>query len=80
MYQHPGVYIEHAPSNALTIEAASTSVTALVGHVRRGTPVTQSGGTPTFITSPAQYTTLLGPGDGSAGAVRSPAVDQVDFM
>ncbi|SFR50649.1 phage tail sheath family protein [Litoreibacter janthinus] len=70
MYQHPGVYIEHVPSNALAIEAASTSVTAFIGHVRRGTAVSKSGGTPTFITSPAQYTTLFGPGDGSAGGVK----------
>jgi phage tail sheath protein FI len=71
MYQHPGVYIEHVPSNALAIEAASTSVTAFIGHVRRGSPVTKSSGTPTFITSPAQYTTLFGPGDGSAGGIKN---------
>ena len=80
MYRHPGVYIEHVPSNALAIEAAPTSVTAFIGHVRRGTPVTGSGGTPTFITSAAQYTTLFGPGDGSAGGVKSLAADKVDFF
>ena len=80
MYQHPGVYIEHVPSNALAIEAASTSVTAFIGHVRRGAPVTKSGGTPTFITSPSQYTTLFGPGDGSAGGVKNLAADKVDYF
>lgn len=71
MYQHPGVYIEHVPSNALAIEAASTSVTAFVGHVRRGTSVTATAGKPVFITSPAQYATLFGPGDGGAGGVKN---------
>ncbi|PTX56097.1 hypothetical protein C8N43_0748 [Litoreibacter ponti] len=71
MYQHPGVYIEHVPSNALSIEAASTSVTAFIGHVRRGTPVTKTGGKPTFISSPAQYATLFGPGAGAAGGVKN---------
>jgi phage tail sheath protein FI len=80
MYQHPGVYIEHVPSNALAIEAASTSVTAFIGHVRRGTAVTKSTGTPTFITSPAQYNTLFGPGDGSAGGVKNLSGDQADLF
>ena len=70
MYQHPGVYIEHVPSNALAIEAASTSVTAFVGHARRGTAVTKSAGDPIFISSVAQYNSMFGPGDGSAGGVK----------
>ena len=32
IYKHPGVYIEHVPSGLLTIEAASTSVAALIGR------------------------------------------------
>ncbi len=70
MYQHPGVYIEHVPSNALSIEAASTSVTAIIGHVRRGTRVNKDGGEPTFISSVAQYVSQFGPADGSAGGVK----------
>ncbi len=70
MYQHPGVYIEHVPSNALAIEAASTSVTAFIGHARRGTPVTKDAGKPVFISSVGQYNTHFGPGSGAAGGVK----------
>lgn len=70
MYKHPGVYIEHVPSNALAIEAASTSVTAFIGHARRGTAVTASAGKPVFISSVGQYNAQFGPGDGGAGGVK----------
>jgi phage tail sheath protein FI len=33
---HPGVYIEELPSSVRTISAVTTSVTAFVGHTRRG--------------------------------------------
>ena len=51
MYQHPGVYIEHVPSNLLAIEAASTSVTAFVGHLTRGKTV-QDGGDQPHLSGP----------------------------
>lgn len=70
MYQHPGVYIEHVPSNALAIEAASTSVTAIIGNTRRGTPVKKGGGDPVFISSVGQYVSKFGPADGSGGGVK----------
>ncbi|MDA5558496.1 phage tail sheath family protein [Shimia sp. MMG029] len=77
MYKHPGVYIEHVPSNTLSIEAASTSVTAFVGHVKRGVAVTAGAGEPIFISSPAQYAQKFGPLVGGAGGIRN-AGDQVD--
>ncbi|MEU8571578.1 phage tail sheath subtilisin-like domain-containing protein [Streptomyces pathocidini] len=39
---HPGVYVEELPSGTRTVSAVTTSVTAFVGHTRRGplnTPV-----------------------------------------
>ncbi len=50
MYKHPGVYIEHVPSGLLAIEAASTSVAAFVGPVKRG-PI----GEPVFIFNAGQF-------------------------
>jgi uncharacterized protein len=70
MYQHPGVYIEHVISNALSIEAASTSVTAIIGPTKRGARITDTAGTPTFVTSMAQYATLFGPLGSPAGGLR----------
>ncbi|MCB4768042.1 phage tail sheath subtilisin-like domain-containing protein [Ancylobacter sp. Lp-2] len=55
MYKHPGVYIEHVPSGLLAIEAASTSVAAFIGPVKRG-PV----GEPVFITSVSQFALQFG--------------------
>ncbi|WP_096785442.1 phage tail sheath subtilisin-like domain-containing protein [Rhodobacter sp. CZR27] len=71
MYQHPGVYIEHVTSNALAIEAASTSVTAFVGRTRRGARVTASGGDPVFVTSLDQYARAFGPAGGGLGGIRN---------
>ncbi len=70
MYQHPGVYIEHVISNALAIEAASTSVTALIGHTKRGTRVTATTGAPVFVTSVGQYASLFGPLGSSPGGIK----------
>lgn len=70
-YQHPGVYIEHVPSNALSIEAASTSVAAFVGHARRGTRVTSAGGAPVFLSSVGQYAAAFGPLGGGPGGIRN---------
>lgn len=71
LYKHPGVYVEHVPSNALSIEAASTSITAFVGHVKRGTPVTVDAGAPDFISSVSEYTHRFGPLDGRYGGIRN---------
>ena len=63
IYKHPGVYIEHVPSGLLAIEAASTSVAALIGPVKRG-PV----GEPVFITSVTQFAQQFGAlNDGTNG-------------
>jgi uncharacterized protein len=64
MYQHPGVYIEHVISNALSIEAASTC------HTKRGARVTATAGVPVFITSVGQYAALFGPLGSSPGGIR----------
>lgn len=66
MYKHPGVYIQHVPSGVLAIEAASTSIAAFVGPVRRG-PV----GEPVFITSADQFATRFGDLDGQGGGIRN---------
>ncbi len=71
MYKHPGVYIEHVPSNMLSIEAASTSVTAFVGHINRGVAVTAAAGEPIFISSPSQYAQKFGPLTGGSGGIRN---------
>ncbi|SFT86826.1 phage tail sheath family protein [Sedimentitalea nanhaiensis] len=77
MYKHPGVYIEHVPSNMLAIEAASTSITTFVGHIKRGTAVTDKDGAPEFISSVSQYAQKFGPLGGGAGGIRNEA-DKVD--
>ncbi len=69
MYQHPGVYIEHVPSNMLAVEAASTSVTAFIGHLTRGKTI-QSGGEPVFISGGTQYAQGFGPLTGGSGGIR----------
>ena len=65
MYKHPGVYIEHVPSGLLAIEAASTSVAAFIGPVRRG-PV----GKPEFITSVSQFAQQFGTLNDGANGIR----------
>ena len=77
MYKHPGVYIEHVPSNMLSIEAASTSVTAFIGHINRGVAVTKDQGEPIFISSPSQYAEKFGPLVGGSGGIRNDG-DTVD--
>lgn len=65
MYKHPGVYIEHVPSGLLAIEAASTSVAAFVGPVKRG-PV----GEPVFISNAGQFAQQFGVLNDGAGGIR----------
>jgi phage tail sheath protein FI len=79
MYKHPGVFIEHVPSGLLAIEAASTSVAAFIGPVKRGKLVTEDteAGKPVFVTSQAQYAKYFGELDGSAGGLRNMG-DSVD--
>lgn len=72
MYRHPGVYIEHVPSGLLAIEAASTSVAAFVGPVRRG-PV----GAPVFVTSASLFAQQFGALIGGSGGIRDEG-DDVD--
>ena len=74
-YKHPGVYIEHVPSNTLAIEAASTSITAFVGHVKRGKAVTAKEGQPEFVSSVAEYAHHFGPLGGGAGGIRNDGKD-----
>lgn len=72
MYKHPGVYIEHVPSGLLAIEAASTSVAAFIGPVRRG-PV----GEPVFVTSATLFAQQFGALNDSSGGIRD-LDDKVD--
>jgi phage tail sheath protein FI len=65
MYKHPGVYVEHVPSGLLSIEAASTSIAAFIGPVKRG-PV----GEPVFISSTDQFANQFGD-LGAGGGVRN---------
>lgn len=65
MYQHPGVYVEHLPSGLLAIEAASTSVAAFVGPVRRGTL-----NAPVFVTSASLFAQQFGVLDDSKAGIR----------
>lgn len=69
-YLHPGVYIEHVPSGLLSIEAASTSVAAFIGPVKRG-PI----GEPVFITNSGQFAQQFGVLNDGAGGIR----DEGDF-
>ncbi|TRD16118.1 phage tail sheath family protein [Palleronia caenipelagi] len=65
MYKHPGVYIEHVPSGALAIEAASTSVAVFIGPVKRG-PVN----TPELILNRGAYATGYGELDDATSGIR----------
>ena len=71
MYQHPGVYIEHVPSNQLSIEQASTAVTAFIGFIPRGIRITddKTKSEPTFITNVTQYARAFGPLGGGSGGI-----------
>jgi phage tail sheath protein FI len=72
MYQHPGVYIEHVPSNQLSIEQASTAVAAFIGFIPRGVRITddKTKSAPTFITNVTQYAQAFGPLGGGSGGIR----------
>lgn len=72
MYKHPGVYIEHVPSGLLTIEAASTSIAAFVGPVKRGALVTadSESGKPVFVSNSSQFAKKFGVLNDPAGGVR----------
>ncbi|MEE8295802.1 MAG: hypothetical protein V3R64_08820 [Sphingomonadales bacterium] len=65
MYKHPGVYIEELPSGVIPIEAASTSVAAFIGPVRRG-KINE----PKFITGVTQYEKDFGEMNDTAGGIR----------
>ena len=73
MYKHPGVYIEHVPSGVLIIEAASTSIAAFIGQVRRGDLVTadKEAGKPEFISTAGQFTEKFGELNDGAGGIRN---------
>ncbi len=72
MYQHPGVYIHHVPSNQLSIEQASTAVTAFIGHIPRGIRITddKTKSEPSYITNVTQYAQKFGPLGGGSGGIR----------
>ena len=55
-YQSPGVYIEEVPSGPQPIAAASTSVVAVIGNLRKG-PVL----TPTRVTGWSDFVRTFGP-------------------
>lgn len=56
-YQSPGVYIEEVPSGPQPIAAASTSVVAVIGSLRKGPLMT-----PTRVTSWSDFVRTFGPG------------------
>ncbi|GEC04413.1 hypothetical protein SSP24_20680 [Streptomyces spinoverrucosus] len=60
---YPGVYVEELPSSSRTISAVTTSVTAFVGHTRRG-PLNE----PVRVTGFAEFERRFG-GLGSQSAV-----------
>ena len=72
MYKHPGVYIEHVPSGVLIIEAASTSVAAFIGQVKRGNLVTadKEAGKPEFIANAGQFAEKFGELNDPASGIR----------
>jgi len=55
-YQSPGVYIEEVPSGPQPIAAASTSVVAVIGNLRKGPLLT-----PTRVTSWSDFVRTFGP-------------------
>ena len=65
MYKHPGVYIEHVPSGALAIEAASTSIACFIGPVKRG-----SVNKPEFIVNRGQFAQMFGELDDGTSGIR----------
>ena len=65
MYKHPGVYVEHVPSGVLAIEAASTSIAAFLGPVRRGVL-----NEPVFVTSVSLFAQAFGTLDDNRGGIR----------
>jgi phage tail sheath protein FI len=79
MFQHPGVYIQHAISSALAIEAASTSVAAFVGNARKATNTSRTGASPVFVTNPGAYAAAFGPPGGNAAGIWDD-VDTADAM
>ncbi len=56
-YQSPGVYIEEVPSGPQPIAAASTSVVAVIGNLRKGPLLT-----PTRVTGWSDFVRTFGPG------------------
>ena len=74
MYKHPGVYIEHVPSGLLAIEAASTSIVAFIGPVKRG-PI----GKPEFISSVTQFVQQFGTLNDGANGIRDEGDDADKF-
>jgi phage tail sheath protein FI len=79
MFQHPGVYIQHAVSSALAIEAASTSVAAFVGVARKAPNVSRAGSAPVLVTNPGEYAAAFGPPGGNAAGLWND-VEAVDHM
>lgn len=81
MYKHPGVYIEHVPSGVLTIEAASTSIAAFIGQVRRGDLVTsdKEAGKPELISTAGQFAEKFGELNDGAGGIRNEG-QQADYF
>ena len=69
MFRHPGVYIKELPAKNPPITAAPTSITAFVGHLKRGVRVTGVAGKPVFIRSVAQYAKKFGPPAGDHGGI-----------
>lgn len=81
MYKHPGVYIEHVPSGLLAVEAASTSIAAFLGPVKRGDLVTanRDEGEPVYISNSSQFAQKFGEINDPAGGIRDEG-DSPDYF
>ena len=60
MYKRPGVYIKEISFAKTSIETASTSIAAFVGHVKRGHRVTLNKGKPVLVRTVSEYAQQFG--------------------
>ncbi len=79
MFRYPGVYIKEIPLKPRPIEAIATSITAFLGHVKRGARVTNTDGKPVFIRSVSQYAQQFGPPDANHGGITNEGTEADSF-
>lgn len=69
MYKRPGVYIKEISFAKTSIETASTSIAAFVGHVKRGHRVTLNKGKPVLVRTVSEYAQQFGTPGGDPGGI-----------